>query len=70
MKSADLPSPAARPRPLTDPDLLKAGDALQRSARKALDLARQTGTPCFVWQNGKIVDIGAAAAVAPSAPVA
>ena len=70
MKTADLPSPAARPRPLTDPDLLKAGDALQRSARKALELARQTGTPCYVWQNGNIVNIGAAAAVAPSAPVA
>lgn len=70
MKSADQSTLATRPRSLTDPDLLKAGDALQRSARKALELARQTGTPCCVWQNGKIVNIGAAAAVAPSAPVA
>ncbi len=48
------PAPATR-----DPDLLKVGDALQRSARKALDLARQTGTPCYVWQDGKIVHIAA-----------
>ena len=54
---------------LRDPDLLKVGAALQRAALKALELARQTGTPCYVWQNGKIVNIGAAAAVAPSAPV-
>lgn len=67
MKSADLPPPATRPRPLTDPDLLKAGDALQRSARKALELARQTGTPCYVWLNGKIVNIGAAAQPLPPA---
>lgn len=69
MKSADLPTPAAWPRPLTDPDLLKAGDALQRSARRALELARQTGTPCYVWLNGKIENIGAPAVV-PPAPVA
>jgi hypothetical protein len=69
MKSTDLPTPATRPRPLTDPDLLKAADTLQRSARKALELARQTGTPCCVWLNGKIVNIGAPAEL-PSAPVA
>lgn len=68
MNSADLPSPAAKPRSLTDPDLLKVGDALQRSARKALELARQTGTPCYVWLNGEIVNIGAAEVV-PSTPV-
>ena len=65
MNSTDPPTPGARPRPLTDPDLLKAGDALQRSARKALELARQTGTPCYVWQNGKIVNIGAPALPLP-----
>jgi hypothetical protein len=70
MKPADLPTSAAQPRPLTDPDLLKAGDALRRSARKALDLARQTGTPCYVWQDGRIVNIGAAAAPMPASPAA
>jgi hypothetical protein len=54
---------------LRDPDLRKAGVALQRAARKAQELAQKTATPCYVWQNGKIVNIGAAA-VAASAPVA
>lgn len=54
---------------LRDPDLLKAGAALQRAARKAQELALRTATPCYVWQNGKIVNIGAAAVVA-SAPLA
>ena len=44
---------------LRDPDLIKAGAALQRAARKAQELAQQTSTPCYVWQNGKIVNIGA-----------
>ena len=58
----------AAPR-LRDPDLLKAGAALQRAAIKARQLAQQTATPCYVWQNGKIVNIGAVAVVA-SAPLA
>ena len=31
--------------------------ALRRAAKKALELARQTGTPCYVLGNGRIVDI-------------
>ena len=31
--------------------------ALRRAAKDALDLARRTGTPCYVMENGKIVDI-------------
>lgn len=54
---------------LRDLDLLKAGAALQRAARQAQELARKTATPCYVWQNGKIVNIGAPALV-PPAPVA
>ena len=46
---------------LRDPDLLQAGAALQRSALKAQQLARQTATPCYVWLSGKIVNIGAPA---------
>lgn len=42
-----------------DPDLLKVGDALQRSARSALEIALQTSTPCYIWQDGRIVNIGA-----------
>ena len=31
--------------------------ALKRAAKKALVLARQTGTPCYVMEGNKIVDI-------------
>lgn len=31
--------------------------ALKRAAKNALDLARQTGTPCYVMEGNKIVDI-------------
>jgi hypothetical protein len=30
--------------------------ALRRSAKKAVELARATGTPAYVMENGKIVD--------------
>ena len=35
-------------------DALKA---LRRAAKKAVELARLTGTPAYVWENGRIVDI-------------
>lgn len=54
---------------LHDPDLLQAGAALQRASLKAQELAHKTGTPCYVWQDGKIVNIGAPALVVPTAPV-
>lgn len=44
---------------LRDSDLLNVGAALRRSAADALRIARQTGTPCYVWEDGRIVDIGA-----------
>jgi hypothetical protein len=31
--------------------------ALRRAAKKAVELARQTGTPAYVLENGKIVNI-------------
>lgn len=31
--------------------------ALKRAAKNALELARQTGTPCYVMEGNKIVDI-------------
>jgi len=31
--------------------------ALKRAGKSALALARQTGTPCFVMEGNKIVDI-------------
>jgi hypothetical protein len=53
-------------RLLADPALLEAGDGLQRSARKALELARQTGTPCYVWLNGQIVNFAASGSLLPT----
>lgn len=31
--------------------------ALRRSARRALELGLQTGTPVYVWKNNRIVDL-------------
>lgn len=42
-------------------DLVGADAALERAAQRALDLALQTGTPCWVLREGKIVDIAAQA---------
>lgn len=42
-----------------DRDLLGSQAALKRAARSALRMARDTGTPCYVLQHGKIVDIAA-----------
>jgi hypothetical protein len=41
------PSPEAK-------DTLRA---LRRSAKRALELGLQTGTPVYVWKNNKIVDL-------------
>jgi hypothetical protein len=38
-----------------DADLEKAGDALQRAALRAREVARQTGTPLVIYKNGQIV---------------
>ena len=43
------------------PDLIGADAALERAAHRALELARQTGTPCWVLRDGLIVDIAAEA---------
>jgi len=34
--------------------------ALERAGQNALELARRTGTPCYVMKNGKVVDIAKA----------
>ena len=39
-----------------DPDLAGVGKALERAAKSALQLARQTNTPCYVFVDGKIVE--------------
>lgn len=40
-----------------DRDILNAEKALIRAGKSALNTARRTGTPCYVYKNGKIVDI-------------
>ncbi len=42
-----------------DPDLRGALPALRRAADAALQLALETGTPCYILRGGKIVDIAA-----------
>lgn len=39
-----------------DADIQGATVALQRAARRARELAAQTGTPCYVMRGGRIVD--------------
>ncbi len=43
------------------PHLSNALPALRRAAKNALKLAKQTGTPCVVWRNGRIVNLNAGA---------
>jgi hypothetical protein len=31
--------------------------ALERAAKKAVELARRTGTPAYVMENGKIINV-------------
>jgi hypothetical protein len=49
--------------PTRDVDLLGAAEALRRSACKAQALAVQTGTPCYIWRDGQVVNIGGPAGV-------
>lgn len=55
---------------LRDPDMRLVGVALERAARQAQQLALQTGTPCYVWQDGQIVNIGAPPATPAAVPAA
>ena len=48
MKQVSLPS---------DPDLRGSFAALKRAAKAARKLSKETNTPFFVWQNGKVVDL-------------
>jgi hypothetical protein len=43
-----------------DADLAKAGVALRRAAVKARQLAEQTGTPLYVFQGGRVVNLNTA----------
>ena len=40
-----------------DPDILGSWPALKRAAKAARKLAEDTGTPFYVWQNGRVVNL-------------
>ena len=42
---------------ITDPDILGSWPALKRAAKAAWKLSKETGTPFYVWQDGKVVDL-------------
>ncbi len=41
----------------TDPDILGSFPALRRAAKAAHKLAKETGTPLYIWKNGRVVNI-------------
>lgn len=48
-------------KPVTaeNPEFAGMDAALRRAAKAAQTLARKTKTPCYIWQDGQIVDITA-----------
>jgi hypothetical protein len=40
-----------------DPDIIASEAALRRAAKRALQIGLETGTPVYVLENGKIVDL-------------
>ncbi|MHB8522769.1 MAG: hypothetical protein ACYDH9_18695 [Limisphaerales bacterium] len=42
---------------VADADISKAGRALKRAAARARELAEQTGTPLYVFRDGRVVDL-------------
>lgn len=41
----------------SDPDMRKSLPALRRAARRARKLAEETGTPFYVLQEGRVVNL-------------
>jgi hypothetical protein len=46
-----------KPKVLLNVEFAAIDAALKRAAKAAHLLARKTKTPCYIWQDGKIVDI-------------
>ena len=42
---------------VADVEMIKAGQALERAAARARQLAEQTGTPLYVFKDGRVVDL-------------
>jgi hypothetical protein len=40
-----------------DPDIINSMKAMKRAARAARKLSIETGTPFYIWKDGKIVDL-------------
>lgn len=40
-----------------DPDIIAAGAALRRAAKRALQIGLDTNTPVYVLEKGRIVDL-------------
>ena len=40
-----------------DPDIIASESALRRAAKRALQIGIETGTPVYVLEDGKIVDL-------------
>ncbi len=40
-----------------DPDIVASEAALRRAAKRALQIGLETGTPVYVLEEGKIVDL-------------
>jgi len=40
-----------------DPDIIGSEAALRRAAKRALQIGLETGTPVYVLEGGKIVDL-------------
>lgn len=46
-----------RPKVPENAEFVAIDAALKRAAKAAHTLARKTKTPCYIWKDGKIVDI-------------
>jgi len=44
-----------------DPDMIGSYAALCRAAVRARELSIRTGTPFYIWRDGKVVDLNAEA---------
>jgi hypothetical protein len=42
-------------RRVKDPDIRGAQPALRRAAKAARSIAKATGTPLIIWEDGKVV---------------
>ena len=42
---------------VADADMSKAGRALERAAARARQLAEQTGTPLYIFKDGRVVNL-------------